>query len=221
MGIPTKGSRIIKINQQEYRWLVTSGKDHVLTLAIELKDSPGQLFLTYFDKHQAYLRDENGDWHSNAQLRKIGPGLVRKIIETSLQKGWEPDTKGKSPFILDSAPSLFPIIEKEILPEDAIVPGELLCGYLYDLLDKVSLCPQWRKKILEAPIHYKFEAPIPPPGFGDKQDHEEIKKMNLKFTVFNDGISPCGGWFVIGVQSEEFPSEAVYSTNCSSVWIGV
>ncbi|MCW8876622.1 MAG: hypothetical protein OQK04_13185 [Kangiellaceae bacterium] len=221
MGIPKKGSRVITVDNIEYRWLVSRGKNQQLSLVIELKENPGQKLVTYFDSCRAYAKDSEGQWVPIKQCRTIRPSFVQNLIKYSIEAGWSPSSKSKPPFVLENSPSLVPKLESESLPSDAIVPAELLTGYLYDILDEVSLCPAWRKKILESPVFEKIDSPKNPhAGFGDKDEHKKIQDANLNFVVFNDGISPCKDWFVIGVQCVEFPSEAVYSTNGADVWIG-
>jgi len=196
------------------------GKNHLLTLAIESKDGSGQKLLTYFDSSNAYIKDKTNQWIFVKQCRTIRPSFVRKLILKTLENGWQPNSRLLPPFVIAKSPTLISSVDKEELPSNAIIPNELLGGYLLDILDEVSLCPKWRKIILESPFMKRYPAPTPTPGFGKKEDHQMVNEAKLNFVVFNDGISPCNNWFVIGVQCVEFPEHAVYSTNGANVWIG-
>ena len=78
MAIPKKGSRTITVNDHTYRYKVT-GNDFVIDLAIESDESQGQLMSVGF-----------------LYTNSITPGVVRKVIEYGLEKGWTPTKRAKN-----------------------------------------------------------------------------------------------------------------------------
>ncbi|MCU0544545.1 MAG: hypothetical protein MUE44_20640 [Oscillatoriaceae cyanobacterium Prado104] len=77
MGISKKGSRLIKVNDLEYRWVVKSD-DYGMSLVVESAENPGQRMITWLE-------------YGNI----ISPGLVRKAILYAIDRGWHPQEKGQ------------------------------------------------------------------------------------------------------------------------------
>ena len=96
MAIPKKGTRKIKINELEYRWLIRKkatygqtdygiGKLHV---AVELDEKPGTSLFIYTDrKHPKDIETE--------VVNPIKPSDISKWIKQALLIGWNPSEKGK------------------------------------------------------------------------------------------------------------------------------
>jgi hypothetical protein len=78
MAIAKKGTRLIKIDDTEYRWVVQPDDEPGLGIVVECAENPGQRMLTWVE-------------HGNI----ISPWLVKKAILNALQKGWQPEQKGK------------------------------------------------------------------------------------------------------------------------------
>jgi phage baseplate assembly protein gpV len=77
MGISKKGSRLIKVNDVEYRWVVKSD-DYGMSLVVESAENPGQ---------RTIARIEYGNI--------ISPWLVRETILYAIDRGWHPQEKGQ------------------------------------------------------------------------------------------------------------------------------
>jgi hypothetical protein len=76
MALPKKGSRLIKVDGIEYRWIVTPD-DVGLGIMVELAENPGQRMGAGFE-------------YGNI----ISPWLVRKAILHALENGWHPELQG-------------------------------------------------------------------------------------------------------------------------------
>jgi len=88
MAIAKKGSSLITVNTDEYRWLV-SPDSGVMTLVVEFANDPGQRLEAQF-----IYDDQNG-----AQRTQITPKVVRDSILSALEGGWDPLQKGTKPFL--------------------------------------------------------------------------------------------------------------------------
>lgn len=79
MAIPKKGSRLITIGNAVYRFLITIRSNKVEVIA-ELENSPAQRLhiITSLESGTAFT-----------------PAMMKRCIESALEKGWKPDQKGK------------------------------------------------------------------------------------------------------------------------------
>jgi hypothetical protein len=103
--MPRKGSRLISIEGQTYRWRAWYGhswKDGYcipIQLVIQLDSShPGQLLRATFRSGR------NNVWYLEDQA--VTPRVVRRIVEAGLQRGWRPAESGLPLFDLDGQPFL-------------------------------------------------------------------------------------------------------------------
>lgn len=78
MAIAKKGTRSIRVDDVEYRWVVQPDDEPGLGIVVECTENPGQRIIIWVD-------------HGNI----ISPWLVRKAILYALEKGWQPKQKGK------------------------------------------------------------------------------------------------------------------------------
>jgi hypothetical protein len=95
MGLASKGSSQIIVDDVVYRWVV-SGNDNFLDLIIEHFDGDGQRLCVQFDY-------DYGD---------MTPGGVRQLILAALHEGWTPTDRGKQ---LD-----FRLVDDRLVPMQAI-----------------------------------------------------------------------------------------------------
>lgn len=77
MGLAKKGTRLITIDDVEYRWVVQPDDEPGLGIVVELAENPGQRMMTWVE-------------YGNV----ISPWLVRKAILYALEQGWHPAEKG-------------------------------------------------------------------------------------------------------------------------------
>lgn len=77
MAIVKKGTRLIKVDDVDYRWVVKAD-DNGLGIVVECAENPGQILMA-------------GVEHGNI----ISPWLVRKAILHALDLGWKPKQKDK------------------------------------------------------------------------------------------------------------------------------
>jgi hypothetical protein len=77
MALAKKGTRLIKIDGVEYRWIVQPDDEPGLGIVVELSENPGQRMMTWIDRGNI-----------------ISPRLVRKAILYALKQGWHPEEKG-------------------------------------------------------------------------------------------------------------------------------
>jgi hypothetical protein len=76
-------SRPIIVTDREYRWLVKqSGDEPALDLEVfvQITETPGQIIST---------------WIEHGTIRSISPKFVREFILHALDRGWQPQQKGK------------------------------------------------------------------------------------------------------------------------------
>lgn len=83
MALRKKGSRLITVNDVEYRWVVASDKKGI-HLVIEHAEQPGQRLVVAFHR-----KDEHGE------ATTVTPTNVKDIIEIGLQKEWNPTKQGQ------------------------------------------------------------------------------------------------------------------------------
>lgn len=97
MAIPKKGSRLITINGDHYRWRIRHKPTYFqgnewtnLTLAVEKADNPGTTLVIKMPQPHPK------SW-SNKEPVAVLPSNVKTSIEKALALGWQPSTPG-SPF---------------------------------------------------------------------------------------------------------------------------
>ncbi|MEG4117182.1 hypothetical protein QUA43_06740 [Microcoleus sp. N9_B4] len=77
MALAKKGTRLIKVNDVEYRWVVHPDDEPGMAIVVECADNPGQRMITWVE-------------YGNI----ISPWLVRRAILHALDRGWYPQQKG-------------------------------------------------------------------------------------------------------------------------------
>ena len=77
MALARKGTRLITINQTQYRWTVAPDHEPGVAIVTELAENPGQRLVVWFD-HATIL----------------APGLVRHTILWALATEWQPHHPG-------------------------------------------------------------------------------------------------------------------------------
>lgn len=104
MAIPKKGSRLITVNGDRYRWRFRHKPSYSqqcewtnLTIAVEKADNPGTKLVVKMSQK----------YHSNYDDREVVavlPSDVKICIEKALVLGWQPSTPG-TPFEFTYFPS--------------------------------------------------------------------------------------------------------------------
>lgn len=95
MSLPRKGSRAVSHDQHRYRWHVRRKPTYAqgafstpMTVAIErIGDEPGTVLLVN-------LRVSRPDNWLDPHQTALTPAVVRKIIASALEAGWNPDAQG-------------------------------------------------------------------------------------------------------------------------------
>jgi hypothetical protein len=78
MALAKKGTRLIRVDEVEYRWVVQPDDEPGMGIVVECADHPGQRMITWVE-------------HGNI----ISPWLVRKAILHALDRGWNPRQRGQ------------------------------------------------------------------------------------------------------------------------------
>lgn len=195
MGLPTKGSRSITIGDTTYCWVVSAHHGH-LRLIVEHREHAGQRLVAWFHHHDSYVRDPAGQWHRVAQLRSIGPGLVRASITLALEQGWQPRKKGGGVFNLWDAEYRFPVAP--IPDELGVRIVEFARDVVGDLRYDVSVDVEWRRRLFHSPR-------------GDRFAVDRPNEHGLHFAAFFDGWAD--GMWVIGIECVEFPHVLMHTFN--------
>lgn len=196
MGLPTKGSRSITLGDTAYRWVVSAHQGY-LRLIVERREDPGQRLVAWFHHHDSYVRDPIGQWHRVAQLRSVGPALVRASITLALERGWQPGKKRGGTFDLWDAEYRFPVTAPP--NEKAVRLVEFAREVVGDLRYDVSVDEEWRRRLLHSTRGQRFEVPVP-------------NESGLHFAAFFDGWTADGMW-VIGIECVEFPYVLMHTFN--------
>jgi hypothetical protein len=196
MGLPARGSRSITVSDTAYRWVVSAHQGH-LRLIVERRDDPGLRLVAWFHHHDSYVRDPAGHWHRAAQLRSVGPALVRASIELALERGWRPDQKGGGTFDLWDAEDRFPVTPPA--DERGVRLVEFAREVVGDLQYDVSVDVAWRRQLFHSPPGRRFDVPFP-------------NEHGLHFAAFFDGWTSDVMW-VIGIECVEFPHVLVHTFN--------
>jgi hypothetical protein len=77
MGLAKKGTRLMTIGGERYRWVVAPDDEPGLGIVVEAAESPGQRMVTWVE-------------HGTT----ISPWLVREAILHALSQGWTPRARG-------------------------------------------------------------------------------------------------------------------------------
>ncbi|MFK8161448.1 MAG: hypothetical protein AB8H12_03210 [Lewinella sp.] len=98
MALSKKHSRLITVDNQRFRWLVSPNDGYCIFIA-EKEEVNGQKIEVYFDT------DINNFWLSfpdveHLNLKVLYPKDAAPIIGQALKDGWKPDKKG-SPLVFD------------------------------------------------------------------------------------------------------------------------
>jgi len=195
MGLPKKGSRLITVGGTAYRWVVSAHQGH-LRLIVERREDSGQRLVAWFHHHDCFVRDPARKWHRVAQLRNIGPALVRASIILALEKGWLPAQKGGL-FNLWDAEERFPIAAA--VDNRSVKLVEFARKVVGDLRYDVSVDVEWRRRLFHSQPHQRFEVLRP-------------NEYDLHFAAFFDGWTSDGMW-VIGIECVEFPHVLMHTFN--------
>ena len=110
MAIPKKGSRIIRIGNDDYAWYIRRKPSYGqatnelsgLSVAIELQAPDAACVLV------ADLGVSRPDSWLTLHQVSVTPAIIRNIIEKALAAGWEPGKKG-IPFRID-----YPVVEQAV-----------------------------------------------------------------------------------------------------------
>jgi hypothetical protein len=201
MGLPRKGSRRITIDGADYRWLVTVRRGS-LHLTVEAEE-PGQRLVSHFRFHDEYQDTGEGGWRFHHQGRRITSGVVKRVIAMRFEKGWRPREQGLPALELMEAEWALPVPPEPVTGEEAptVRLKEIADDAASEWLLSVSLDPEWRQRLFQAPVHQRFALPA------DEQH-------GLHYQAFSDERTD-DGWVVFGVECVEFPDVVHYSTNPS------
>lgn len=101
MTLPNKGSHSIRVNEIDFRWMVSS-RGKLTTLVVEASTVKGQRLCATFPFGDYYL-DTTNQWWPDVQIR---PEQVSKIIRVALERGWSPLSSGLPPFELENPEEL-------------------------------------------------------------------------------------------------------------------
>lgn len=99
MGLRRKGSRLIQIDSESYRWTISrAAQSGCVSVIIETADRAGQRIVVGtpcrdFWLDFADLRD-NPPAPGQDAYRPVTPAMIRKIIVAALLAGWSPQQQG-------------------------------------------------------------------------------------------------------------------------------
>jgi hypothetical protein len=119
MALAVKGSRLITVDGTVYRWRLRRKPtysqvyfDTPLTFAVELADSSGSVLAVA-------IPDVSNPGSQLARSSLIvRPALVAAVIQTALDRGWQPASPG-TPFLLNVASGDLPAeVKTEMIPGD-------------------------------------------------------------------------------------------------------
>jgi hypothetical protein len=197
MGLPKKGTRRINVADINYRWKVLSDGSY-LWLTIAREEDTGQRLIAGFSCLKSYMRDDNGNWRCIAQNRIINSSLVSSVIMTGLEKGWKSIKPNTGVFNLFDNIKDFPITEPKNV--NGVLLQEIAHEIVCDLLFDISMDEEWRSRLFHAPMEKRFDIPLE-------------NEYDLKFAAFNyDWISNSKFW-VIAIESQDFPAIVEYTYN--------
>ncbi|MFN0135737.1 MAG: hypothetical protein ACKVS9_06420 [Phycisphaerae bacterium] len=99
MSLSKGNSRPIVFQGAAYRWAV-SGDSGCMWLVVERADAVGQRLEVCFDYANRIEPRQDGSATLHQQ-RSITPGVVARVIEAALSRGWAPIAKGRAPMRID------------------------------------------------------------------------------------------------------------------------
>lgn len=118
MAYSKKGTRPIRVDGHDYRWLVRQEEDLTPTLVIRSADHLGQRVRASFAGERAFADErevaalglkytqgfnEAGIYYQSA--RAISPHVVAAVIRAALAQGWQPTQQGADVRLRLRAPS--------------------------------------------------------------------------------------------------------------------
>ncbi|RPH34938.1 MAG: hypothetical protein EHM91_17840 [Planctomycetota bacterium] len=93
MGLAKKGSAKIRVDERDYRWVV-SPNDGVMELVVQEGSGKGRRLAIAIDYDDERHPIPGG--FSVTPRRQITPGLVRNLILQAIGLGWQSDARGKT-----------------------------------------------------------------------------------------------------------------------------
>ncbi|MFF2555485.1 hypothetical protein ACFVUS_31075 [Nocardia sp. NPDC058058] len=78
MGLARKGTRILDVDGEIFRWVVAPDDEPGLGIVVEIAEGQGQRMVTWVD-------------HGTV----ITPGVVAEIVRKALHNGWTPQQAGR------------------------------------------------------------------------------------------------------------------------------
>ncbi len=200
MAMPQKGSRVLNIDGQRYRWAV-SVRDNTLNLVVEAADNAGPRLLAYFECRDLYVRKADGSWQFVSQRQSIRPSHLRRIVKAAIDQGWKPQQKGAGPYTLPNAPMVAQTIDARPIDSrriDADAEEAYIKEIAQDFIETymaLSLCMDsaMYQRILAA----SADEPV---SFGN----HSMRKMGLTFSAYQDSFTEDGR-LIVRLQCNEFP----------------
>jgi hypothetical protein len=188
---------------------MTSRRDGLLNVTVQHGSGGGSLLLAYLDPHALYRRGDRSTWSYSRQGRMVGPGLICRLINHALGNGWRADEHSQQPFEIAvwTAEDVAQGSGGSVPEPGEVHLREIATNAVSDLRFDLSLDPVWRKTLIAAAPKERYE--IPPDFQGTP---ETARAHGLRFHVFNDGWTE-DGLVVFGIESAEFPSVVMYTTN--------
>lgn len=101
MALSKANSRPIVFQGAAYRWAVSGDSGH-MWLVVERADAVGQRLELCFDYADRIEPRQDGSATLHQQ-RSITPGVVARVIEAALSRGWAPTARGRPPMRMDDA----------------------------------------------------------------------------------------------------------------------
>lgn len=89
MGLAKKGTRLITVERERYRWVVAPNDEPGMAIVVEAADVPGQRMVTWVE-------------HGTT----ISPWLVREAILHALSQGWQPQVRAPERVFRLETPSI-------------------------------------------------------------------------------------------------------------------
>ncbi|MDB5292210.1 MAG: hypothetical protein JWL69_3451 [Phycisphaerales bacterium] len=103
MSLKRKGSRLIRVGGESYRWTISGSRQAEtasISIIIEAAHKPGQRLVVRVPCRDFWLdfKDltENRMPFSDDVYRPVTPATVHKIILAALAAGWQPQRRGKN-----------------------------------------------------------------------------------------------------------------------------
>jgi len=105
MALPKKKSRLINVNNEKYRYVISTGKynenwEFDLNIIVQLATGEGCKLKVNGLITRDYWLDFPNEITSKKDYPVLTPKNISKIITNSLKSGWNPESKGK-PYIIN------------------------------------------------------------------------------------------------------------------------